>query len=75
MASPESESVSGMTSGEAREFHRIFMKSTIAFTGWAFAAHVLVHLWRPWFFNDGSMTTSSLLDGVNTIATTLTAFG
>ena len=46
MASPESESVSGMTSGEAREFHRIFMKSTIAFTGWAFAAHVLVHLWR-----------------------------
>ncbi len=73
MASPESESLTGMTSGEAREFHRIFMKSTILFTGWAFAAHVLVHLWRPWLFNDGSTQTSSLMDGLNTAASVVSA--
>lgn len=73
MASPESGSLTGMTSAEAREFHRIFMKSTFAFTGWAFAAHVLVHFWRPWLYNDGSTTTSSLMDGLNTIASAVTA--
>lgn len=71
MASPESESLTGMTSGEAREFHRIFMKSAILFTGWAFAAHVLVHLWRPWLYNDGSTTTSSLIDGASTVISAL----
>jgi hypothetical protein len=37
------------------------MKSTIAFTGWAFAAHVLVHLWRPWLYYGGEQQVSSLL--------------
>ncbi|MDJ0615040.1 MAG: light-harvesting antenna LH1, beta subunit [Rhizobiaceae bacterium] len=64
MASQDGGSMTGLTSGEAREFHRIFMKSTIAFTGWAFGAHVLVHLWRPWFYNDGSQQVSSLLSNL-----------
>ena len=64
MASQDGGSMTGLTSGEAREFHRIFMKSTIAFTGWAFAAHVLVHMWRPWFGYDGSQQISSLLNNL-----------
>ena len=64
MASQDGGSMTGLTSGEAREFHRIFMKSTIAFTGWAFAAHMLVHAWRPWFWNDGGQQVSSLLNNL-----------
>lgn len=71
MASPETGSMTGLTSGEAREFHRIFVKSTIAFTGWAFGAHVLVHLWRPWLYNDGSATTSSLMDNISSVISAL----
>jgi len=69
MASPENVSITGLTVGEAREFHRIFVKSTIAFTGWAFAAHILVAIWRPWFWYDGAdaIETSSLLDLVNAL--------
>ncbi|MEL6505798.1 MAG: light-harvesting antenna LH1, beta subunit [Pseudomonadota bacterium] len=65
MAAANDASLTGMTAGEARDFHRIFVKSAIAFTGWAFAAHVLVHFWRPWLYNQGAET-SSLIDGVTT---------
>ncbi|MEO0328219.1 MAG: light-harvesting antenna LH1, beta subunit [Pseudomonadota bacterium] len=64
MASPDNGSMTGLTSGEAREFHRIFMKSAIAFTGWAFAAHVLVHVWRPWLYYGGGEKVSSLLNSL-----------
>lgn len=64
MASPEEGSMTGLSSAQAREFHRIFVKSTIAFTGWAFAAHALVHFWRPWLYNDGSASVSSLLETI-----------
>ncbi len=37
-------SLSGLTEGEAREFHGIFM----GFTAIAVVAHVLVWMWRPW---------------------------
>ncbi len=67
MASQEGGSMTGLSSAEAREFHRIFMKSTILFTGWAFAAHVLVHLWRPWLYNDGSEQVSSLLETLSSL--------
>jgi len=68
MASHDGGSMTGLTSGEAREFHRIFMKSTIAFTGWAFAAHALVAMWRPWFWYDGSNpVVSSSLDMIKTL--------
>lgn len=72
MAASETTSATGMTSGEAREFHRIFMKSTFAFTGWAFAAHVLVHMWRPWMFQQGTQQ-SSLMDGINSLTSVVTA--
>ncbi len=41
-------SLSGLTEAEAKEFHRIFMGSFIAFTVIAIIAHVLVWNWRPW---------------------------
>ena len=41
-------SLSGLTDGEAREFHSLFISSFIAFTVIAIIAHVLVWSWRPW---------------------------
>lgn len=70
MASPENGSLTGLSSAEAREFHSIFVKSTIAFTGWAFAAHVLVFLWRPWSLATETQT-SSLMDNVSTVVSAL----
>jgi light-harvesting complex 1 beta chain len=41
-------SLSGLTDGEAREFHSLFISSFIAFTVIAIIAHFLVWTWRPW---------------------------
>ena len=42
-------SLSGLTEGEAQEFHRIFVQSFIIFTIVAIVAHILAWIWRPWF--------------------------
>ncbi len=44
----ERSSLSGLTDGEAREFHSLFITSFIAFTVIALIAHILVWMWRPW---------------------------
>jgi light-harvesting complex 1 beta chain len=41
-------SLSGLTEGEAEEFHAIFVKSFLGFTAVAVVAHILVWIWRPW---------------------------
>jgi light-harvesting complex 1 beta chain len=41
-------SLSGLTEGEAKEFHGIFVASFIAFVLVAIIAHILVWQWRPW---------------------------
>jgi light-harvesting complex 1 beta chain len=41
-------SLSGLTEGEAKEFHGIFVASFIVFTIIAIIAHFLVWQWRPW---------------------------
>ena len=41
-------SLSGLSEAEAKEFHKIFMGSFIAFTVIAIIAHFLVWSWRPW---------------------------
>lgn len=46
---PGSGSLSGLTPDEAREFHKIFVQSFLAFTAVAVVAHILVWMWRPWF--------------------------
>jgi light-harvesting complex 1 beta chain len=41
-------SLTGLTEGEAKEFHAIFIKSFLGFTGVALIAHILAWMWRPW---------------------------
>ena len=41
--------LTGLTGQEAKEFHRIFMMGFIGFTLIAIVAHFLVWSWRPWF--------------------------
>ena len=41
-------SLSGLTEGEAQEFHRLFVISFAVFTIIAIIAHILVWNWRPW---------------------------
>lgn len=46
--SPVRGTLTGLTEGESKEFHSIFMSSFIAFTVIALIAHVLAWMWRPW---------------------------
>lgn len=48
MSTSKPASLSGLTDTEAKEFHKIFMASFIAFTLIAIVAHILVWSWRPW---------------------------
>jgi light-harvesting complex 1 beta chain len=45
----ESQTMSGLTEAQAKEFHGIFVTSFLIFTAIAAVAHVLVWMWRPWF--------------------------
>lgn len=65
-------SISGLTPNEAQEFHSIFMKGFLGFTGVAVVAHILVWIWRPWLPGEGGY--SSLMDGVNVAATSILPF-
>jgi light-harvesting complex 1 beta chain len=60
------ETLSGLTENEAKEFHKIFMQSFIAFVGIAVIAHILAWLWRPWLPAEGGyQQQGSLLDAAN----------
>jgi len=48
MADEKRGSLSGLTEGEAKEFHGIFVTSFVVFTVIAIIAHFLVWQWRPW---------------------------
>lgn len=67
MAAEKEQSLSGLTEGEAQEFHRIFMQSFIAFLAIAVIAHILAWIWRPWLPAEGGYQTS-MMDGVNQVA-------
>lgn len=74
MAEPagRSDSLSGLTEPEAKEFHKIFMQSFMVFVGVAIVAHILAWLWRPWL--PGEEGYSALIDGVQTAAVALAPF-
>ena len=59
-------SASGLTEGEAKEFHSIFVTSFIAFVVVAIIAHVLVWMWRPWLPGVNGYATS-MLDHATTL--------
>ena len=63
-------SSSGLTDGEAREFHSIFVTSFIIFTGIAIVAHFLVWQWRPWLPGPNGYTTG-MLDGIEFVTSLL----
>jgi light-harvesting complex 1 beta chain len=45
----ERKSLTGLTHAEAKEFHRLFVTSTLVFVAITLVAHFLVWNWRPWF--------------------------
>jgi len=53
-------SMSGLTEGEAKEFHGIFLTSFIIFTVIAIIAHFLAWQWRPWLPGPNGYATSML---------------
>lgn len=63
--------LTGLTEGEAKEFHSIFMSSFIAFTVIAFIAHILAWMWRPWLPGPGGYAS---LEGVTDYVTTIAPF-
>ena len=62
-------SMTGLTANGAKEYHKLFMSSTIGYVVVAIIAHFLVWNWRPWF--PGVEGYSSALDKVATAARTL----
>ncbi|KGF68837.1 hypothetical protein LL06_14335 [Hoeflea sp. BAL378] len=48
MSSPNTVSLSGLTEGEAQEFHSYYLQGMIAFVAVAIVAHLLAWFWRPW---------------------------
>jgi len=60
----ESQTLSGLTEKEAKEFHKIFMQSFIIFVGIAIIAHILAWIWRPWLPSAEGYK-SSMLETVN----------
>jgi len=66
-------SLSGLTEGESKEFHTIFMTSFIAFTAIAVVAHILAWLWRPWLQtpDDGRQ---SMIEGAREVVSTVLPF-
>jgi light-harvesting complex 1 beta chain len=65
-------SLSGLTEGEAKEFHGVFMTSFIIFTVIAIIAHILAWQWRPWL--PGAKGYSSLVDSVNVAVSNVLPF-
>jgi len=61
-----SDSLSGLTESEAREFHGVFMSSFIIFTVIAVIAHVLAWMWRPWL--PGPKGYAALEEGLTQVA-------
>ncbi|MBT3070159.1 MULTISPECIES: light-harvesting antenna LH1, beta subunit [Rhodomicrobium] len=62
-------SLTGLTEGEAKEFHSIFVASFIGFSIVAIIAHVLAWNWRPW-----ARPLADLGDGVQTAALTIVQY-
>ncbi len=63
--SEEKRSFTGLTSREAKEFHKYFMLGFIVFTVIAIVAHFLVWQWRPWF--PGVDGYAAVTDGANAL--------
>ena len=61
----DNKSLSGLSEGEAKEFHKLFVTSFVIFTVIAIIAHVLAWMWRPWL---PGVHGYAMLDHVQTVA-------
>ena len=68
-------SVTGLSEGESREFHKLFLTSFIIFTLIAIVAHFLVWQWRPWLPGPNGYTTSMIDAAHGTLNALLTRLG
>ena len=68
MADNQSGSLSGLTSGEAQEFHKAFMSSTMIYVVIAVVAHILAWMWRPWL---PSADGYSMMDTINSTVSSM----
>lgn len=66
----EEKSLSGLSDEEAREFHKIFSSSFVAFIVVAIVAHILAWSWRP-FWPGPQGWVQSMLDGVSNVTSFL----
>ncbi len=71
MAEQQSNSLSGLTEEQAKEFHKGFVASFIVFLVIAIIAHFLVWQWRPWF--PGTEGYAAVSEGLNTLAHVVTS--
>ena len=65
-------SMSGLTEGEAKEFHSIFLTSFIVFVAIAIVAHILVWMWRPWLPGPQGYQ-NSMLENLNQTVQSITS--
>ncbi|MEM9739688.1 MAG: light-harvesting antenna LH1, beta subunit [Pseudomonadota bacterium] len=65
------ETLSGLSAGEAQEFHKAFVFSFIIFTIIACVAHFLVWMWRPWVPGPGGYTDVSAAETATQVASFL----
>jgi len=66
--SEKSQSLSGLSDREAREFHALFVTSFIVFLVIAIVAHFLVWQWRPWFPGPGGYAAGSVIEEATRMA-------
>ncbi len=66
MSEQNSNSLSGLSENQAKEFHKLFVTSFIVFLVIAIIAHFLVWQWRPWI--PGPEGYGAITEGINTFA-------
>ena len=49
MSDNRTDSISGLTDDEAKEFNQFYVQGLVGFVSIAVVAYILVWAWRPWF--------------------------
>ena len=71
MSTPHTVSLSGLTDGEAQEFHQFYITGMLIFTAIAVVAHFLVWLWRPWIPPEEGYPVQEVSSVVDTVTAVL----
>ena len=71
MSTPHTVSLSGLTDGEAQEFHQFYITGMLIFTAIAVVAHFLVWLWRPWIPPEEGYPVQEVSSVIDTVSSVL----